>query len=145
MATGVAPATAPIARAARKAARALPPARPGTPPIEVAVIGTLLEHAVMRVTPATGAPEVTVLLAQPGCPPLRATLAYPPGASSQIVAGMKARTLRAGMQVQVRGAGLSWRPRMAALHLDHVTSLQPLLQPHSAAMAAANDIERITP
>lgn len=129
----------------RRAARApLPAARPGTPAIEVSITGTLLENAVMRVAPHTGAPEVTVLLAQPDCPPLRATLAYPPGVSSQVVAASKARQLRAGAQVLVRGAGLSWRPRMAVpcLHLDHVSTLQPLLQAHSAAMAAANDIER---
>jgi hypothetical protein len=129
----------------RRPARApLPEARPGTPPIEISVTGTLLEHAVMRVAPHNGAPEVTVLLAQPGSPPLRATLTYPPGVSSQIVAASKAHQLRAGSQVLVRGAGLSWRPRMAALHLDQVTTLQPLLQPHSAAMAAANDVERRT-
>ena len=129
----------------RRATRPQPAAaRPGTPPIEVSITGTLLEHAVMRVAPATGAPEVTVLLAQPGCPPLRATLTYPPGISSQVVAASKARQLRAGDPVRVRGAGLSWRPRMAVpcLHLDHVIAVDPLIQTRSAAMAAANDIER---
>jgi hypothetical protein len=129
----------------RRAARVpLAAARPGTPPIEVSITGTLLENAVMRVSPHNGAPEVTVLLAQPGCPPLRATLTYPPGLSSQVVAASKARQLRAGDPVRVRGAGLSWRPRMAVpcLHLDQVSALDPLIQTHSAAMAAANDIER---
>lgn len=140
----VATATAGQVRPRRVTRAPLAVARPGTPPIEVSITGTLLEHAVMRVAPATGAPEVTVLLAQPGCPPLRATLTYPPGISSQVVAASKAHQLRAGVQVQVRGRGLSWRPRMAVpcLHLDQVTTLQPVLQAHSAAMAAANDIER---
>jgi hypothetical protein len=136
-----APASMAPARPRSSARAPLPAARPGTPPIEVSITGTLLENAVMRVQPHNGAPEVTVLLAQPGCPPLRATFTYPPGVSSQVVAASKARQLRAGAAVLVRGAGLSWRPRMAALHLDHVTTLQPLLQPHSAAMAAANDLE----
>lgn len=127
--------------AARRSVRIISTAAPGTPALQVQITGALLERAVMRIAPGTGTSEVTVLVAQPDGPAVRAALAYPAGESGQMAAQAKARMLRRGDLVALRGGGLSWRPRLAVLQLDGVTSLLPLTMPKSPAMAAANDVE----
>lgn len=126
---------------ARRSVRIISAAAPGTPALQVQITGALLEQAVMRIAPGTGTSEVTVLVAQPDGPAVRAALAYPAGESGQMAAQAKARMLRRGDIVALHGSGLSWRPRLAVLQLDGVSSLQPLVMPPSSAMAAANDVE----
>lgn len=111
-------------------------------PLEVTLEGALLHDAEMRLTPGTHQPSVVVLIGQPGRPPVRAVELYPAGPAGQCAASAKARALRAGAHVRLRGEGL--RPsRLAALgevvQLGSVRELRPLDTAFDARAASAND------
>lgn len=125
----------------RRAAARLPqPA--ATADAEVVITGTLLQDAEMRLL-ASGAAVVTVLVGQRAdCPPVCAAELYGVEACSQVAAASKARAMRRGCRVELRGQGLriGRTARLGAvLKLGQVHRLSPLDLPFDAALAAAND------
>lgn len=130
--------TAPVRRLPPAAATAPTPAEP----LEVTLQGALLRDAEMRLSSGSRQPTVIVLLAQLGRPPVRAVELYPHGPAGQHAAYCKARQLRAGAQVSVRGEGL--RPLKApgigeVVQLGCVRELRPLEAAFDPRAASAND------
>lgn len=137
MGAAVITASPPRRIAPRAAQRAAPAA-----PMTLTLAGSLLRDAEMRLSPGNHLPCVTVLIAQAGGPPVRAVELFGEGPAACQVAASKARSLRAGARVELRGEGLRVRRTAAEGEVLHVAIVQQLrlLEPaFDAAMAAAND------
>lgn len=111
-------------------------------PLQVTLAGALLRDAEMRLATGTRQPTVTVLIGQPGRPPVRAVELFPDGAAGQHAAYCKARLLRAGAHVRLCGEGL--RPVKVpgtgeVVQVASVSELRLLDTAFDAARAAAND------
>lgn len=111
-------------------------------PLQITLRGTLLRDAEMRLTPGNRLATVIVLLAQAGRPPVRAVELFGADNASAQAAYSKAKTLRAGAEVELRGEGL--RPMSlpqlgAVVQIAIVQQLRLTAAPFDAARAAAND------
>lgn len=117
--------------------------RPSTAPaLQVTLRGRLRDDAEVRMVAGTNVPTITAMVEQPGGAPVRVVEYYGNGFASHHAAVSKARMLRRGTTVEVRGEGLAADPKhRGALSLTRVSSLAPLHIPTSGAMAAANDHE----
>lgn len=131
---------APPRRTAPRPAAAAVPAEP----LEVTLCGALLRDAEMRLAAGTRQPTVVVLIGQPGRPPVRAVELYPDGPAGQYAASAKARGLRAGAHVHLRGEGLRpvRLPQVGeVVQIGSVRELRPLDTGFDARAASANDHE----
>lgn len=132
--------TAPPRRARPPVACAAGPAAP----LEITLRGTLLRDAEMRLTPGNRLATVVVLLAQGDRPPVRAVELFGADNASALAAYSKARTLRAGAEVELRGEGLRAMtlPQVGpVVQLSIVQHLRLIDPPFDAAKAAANDAD----